>query len=116
VQLTDPVLECVALVALEHIVSKRAMQYADRDTTRSPKGSLVVALDECAKAVAVMLSRVVADEKRTFRVMHDSTSAVNAAKPGLAVRRPDEAAALLPLRRSRGLRKSGAIRSARCGP
>jgi Mg-chelatase subunit ChlD len=81
VLLMDPLLETVAL---ERIVSRRAVQYAVRGTTKVSKGPLVLALDESgsmrgprnewAKAAAVALARVAADEKRPVCVVHYSTS------------------------------------------
>ena len=83
VLLMDPLLETVAL---ERIASRRASQYAVRGTTKVSKGPLVVALDESgsmgghrnewAKAAAVALARVAADEKRPVCVVHYSTSTV----------------------------------------
>jgi uncharacterized protein YegL len=83
VLLTDPVLE---IAALERIASRRAAQYAVRGTTKVSKGPLVIALDESgsmggernewAKAAAVALSRVAAEEKRPVSVVHYSTSTV----------------------------------------
>lgn len=83
VLLMDPLLETVAL---ERIASRRAAQYAVRGTTKVSKGPLVIALDESgsmrghrnewAKAAAVALSRVAADEKRPVCVVHYSTSTV----------------------------------------
>ncbi len=83
VLLMDPLLETVAL---ERIASRRAAQYAVRGITKVSKGPLVLALDESgsmggyrnewAKAAAVALSRVAADEKRPVCVVHYSTSTV----------------------------------------
>src|SRR5262249_54914073 len=90
VLLTDPRLE---IVGLERLASRRAAQYAMRGTAKRSKGPLVVALDESssmharrnewAKAAAVALARVAAEEKRAVAVVHYSASTkVQPLRPG----------------------------------
>lgn len=72
-------------VVLEQIATRRAPQYAVRGTAKRSKGPLVVAIDESgsmigarnewAKAAAVAVARVAAEEGRAVSVIHYSTSA-----------------------------------------
>lgn len=80
--LSDSVLEGVVL---EQIATRRAPQYAVRGTAKRSKGPLVMAIDESgsmvgarnewAKAAAVAVARVAAEEGRAVSVVHYSTSA-----------------------------------------
>lgn len=81
--LTSPDLEPVIL---ERLATRRAGQYAVRGEAMRSKGPLVVAIDESgsmhgarnewAKAAAVAICRVAAEEGRPVAVVHFSTSAV----------------------------------------
>lgn len=79
--LTSPALEPVIL---ERIATRRAGQYAVRGEAMRSKGPLVIAIDESgsmhgarnewAKAAAVAVCRVAAEEGRAVAVVHYSTS------------------------------------------
>lgn len=83
VLLAEPALE---VVALELIASRRAPQYAVRGQAKRSKGPLVIALDESgsmkgarnewAKAVAITLARVAAEDGRPIALVHFSSSCV----------------------------------------
>ncbi len=83
VMLTEPLLE---LTVLDRLATRRAAQYAVRGAAAMRRGPLVLALDESgsmhgernawAKAAAVALARVAAEDHRTASVVHFSTSAV----------------------------------------
>lgn len=72
-------------VILEQLATRRAPQYAVRGTAKRSKGPLVMAIDESgsmigarnewAKAAAVAVARVAAEEGRAVSVVHYSTSA-----------------------------------------
>lgn len=84
--LSDPSTE---ILALEHIASKRAGQYAVRGETPRSRGPLVLVLDESdsmresrsgnsrnewCKAAALAVARVAAEDRRPVSVVHYSTS------------------------------------------
>lgn len=74
------------LPLLERLATRRAAQYAVRGTQKRTRGPLVVAIDESgsmhatriewAKAAALAVARVAAQDNRVMRVVHFSTSCV----------------------------------------
>lgn len=74
----------VELLALERIATKRASQFAVRGEAPQSRGPLVVALDESgsmnggrnewAKAAALAVARVAAEDNRPVSIVHYSTS------------------------------------------